>query len=298
MQRPHNTWYAEARVARDPAQPPNAPASLGQTAKRPTGLPILAMEFEYVPLLRTQRELYDLPRGRERFRSYLRTMVDARTGDLELPLVAMNPMGKDHVPALLDRLLAARADGAGAVAMIAAAEHPAMDHVRGRYRVALVVADDAHGGWTNRYQSEFDHRFEGAALYKRGWITGILWTSEEPSAETAGREVATAIHRFAHWHRYGPPTTLKAMLAQEGAAMAAAGCREPALDADDLAYTREMMKQHLACSDRPTAVACLYGDEAARELGYRPLGFSPRAGLALALDTARRRARPTGPSPG
>ena len=176
----------------------------------------MRVELEFVPLLRIQRELYDQPRGRERFRSYLRTMVDARTGDLELPLVAMNPMGRDHVPALLDRLLAVGADGAGAVAMLAAAERPATRRVSGRYRVALVVADDAHGGWTNRYQSEFDHRFGGEALYKRGWITGLLWTSEEPSAEAAGREVATAIHRLAHIRRRGPATTLEAMLAQEG----------------------------------------------------------------------------------
>ena len=243
-----------------------------------------------MPLLRIQRALYDQPRGRERFQSYLRTMVDARTGDLALPLVAMNPMGRDHVPALLDRLLAVEADAAGAAAAAVAAGQPAPRAVPGRFRAALVVADDAHGGWTNRYQSEFDHRFEGAALYKRAWITGILWTSEEPSAAAARREVATAVHRFAHVRRYGPATTLKAMLAQEGAAMAAAGCREPALDDDDLAYTRETMQPYLARGDRPTAVACLYGDEAARELGYRPLGFSRRAGLALALATARRRA--------
>ena len=248
------------------------------------------MELEFVPLLRIQPELYDQPRGLERFRSYLRTMVDARTGDLELPLVAINPMGRDHVPALLDRLLAAGADGAGAVATQAAAERPATRSVSGRYRVALVLADDAHGCWTNRYQSEFDHRFGGEALYKRGWITGILWTSEEPTAEAAGREVATAVHRLAHIRRRGPAATLEAMLVQEGEAMAAAGCREPSLGADDLAYTREVMTPYLGAGDRPTAVACLYGDEAARELGYRPLGFSPRAGLALALDTARRRA--------
>ena len=126
-------------------------------------------------------------------------------------------------------------------------------------------------------------------LIKRGWITGILWTSEEPSAEAAGREVATAVHRVAHIRRHGPARTLREMLAQEGAAMAAAGCCEPALDPDDLAYTREMMEPHLGSGDRPTAVACLYGDPAAHELGYRPLGFSPRPGLALALETARRR---------
>jgi hypothetical protein len=29
-------------------------------------------------------------------------------------------------------------------------------------------------------------------------------------------------------------------------------------------------------------IAALFGDAAARELGYQPLGLSPRAGLALA----------------
>ena len=44
------------------------------------------MDLEFVPLLRVQRQLYDQPRGMERFRSYLHTMVDARPGDLALPL--------------------------------------------------------------------------------------------------------------------------------------------------------------------------------------------------------------------
>jgi len=34
----------------------------------------------FVPLLRVQRDLYALPRGMERFRQYIRTMVDADTG--------------------------------------------------------------------------------------------------------------------------------------------------------------------------------------------------------------------------
>ena len=47
-------------------------------------------------------------------------------------------------------------------------------------KVGLVVADDARGGWTDRYCSEFSHRFEGKALDKRGGIVGILWASETP----------------------------------------------------------------------------------------------------------------------
>ena len=65
--------------------------------------------------------------------------------------------------------------------------------------------------------------------------------------------------------------------------MAQAGCTEPALDADDLAYTREVIAPYLDTKDYSTIIACLFGDEAARSLGYSPMGLSQRAGFALAL---------------
>ena len=245
------------------------------------------MELEYVPMLRIQRELYDLPRSMERFRAYLRTMVDAQTGDMALPLMAMNPMGKDHVPAVLDRYLEFQADGVGE-----AAAAVARDQVRdepGRFKVGLVIADDAHGGWTNRYAYEYSHRFEEFAFYKRGWIVGMLWTSETPDQTTVREETASAIHRAAYIQRHGPARSLSAMLAQEGTAMARAGCVVPALEADDLTYTRDVLRPLLDATDRATTMACLFGDDAAHALGYRAHGLSPRAGLALALHEARSR---------
>jgi uncharacterized protein YjaZ len=77
------------------------------------------------------------------------------------------------------------------------------------------------------------------------------------------------------------------MLAQEGFAAAMAGCRAPALDPDDLAYTRDVVAPLLDASDRATAIASLFGDKAARDLGYPPQGLSERAGFALALHEAR-----------
>ena len=244
-----------------------------------------AMDLSFVPLLRTQRELYRLPRGMDRFRAYLNTMVDGETGDLALPLVAMNPMGKDHVPDLLDRLIALDADAAGAatVATLAAelADRP------GRFRVGLVVADDAHGGWTNRYCTEFSHRFEGRALYKRGWVVGLVWTSEPPDRRTVVEEVGTVVHRVEYVDEHGPAVMLGQMLAQEGRAMALAGCVTPVLEADDVAYTREVVEPLREATDRATIMACLFGDKAATSLGYRPQGLTERAGLALALHDAR-----------
>lgn len=241
----------------------------------------MEVDLDLIPLLDIQRELYDMPRGAQRFQAYLRTLVDEETGDLALPLVNMNPMGKDHLPAHLDAL---RAFGAEDIArQVIEDVVPAVDDVDGHYTVGLVVADDAHGGWTNRYCSEYSHRFEGRALTKRGWIVAQLWTGDAPSPDVVRAETATAIHRLAHIRRRGPAATLGDMLEQEGTAMAAAGCPGPRLDLEDLTYTREVLAPFLGATDRATVIACLFGDDAAHALGYRAHGLSPRAGLALAL---------------
>ena len=240
------------------------------------------MTLTFVPLLRIQRELYAMPRGMERFREYIRTMTDADTGDLALPLVAMNPMGKDHVPALIDDYLAL-----GAEQIAEDAVRQAGAKAVAEYKVALVVSDDLKGGWTNRWASEFSHRIAYAAITSRGWLVGILWTSEPASAQNVRDSVLTSIYRADYLQTHAAPNTLGEMLDQEGYAMARAGCTTPQLDDDDLAYTRSVIKPHLGATDRATVIACLFGDTAAKALGYPPQGLSERAGLALALSNAR-----------
>ena len=257
------------------------------------------MKLSFLPLLQVQRDLYALPRGFERFREYIKTMTDPETGDLALPLVAMNPMGKDHVPALIDQYIALGAEQIAAEATAkAVAVQPANSIWTAtasavandlEYKVALVVSDDLKGGWTNRWASEFGHRIEGAAITKRGFITAILWTSEPASAERVRDEVLTSIYRVAYLQSHPAPKTLREMLEQEGYAMASAGCTSPALDDDDLEYTRTVMAPHLDAHDRATVIPCLFGDAAATALGYPPQGLSDRAGFALALSDARTR---------
>lgn len=237
------------------------------------------MTLEYVPLLKVQRDLYDLPRGFERFREYLQTMTGG-SDELKLPLVAMNPMGKDHLPPFLDHLLAIDADGVGARALADAAA--ALVDEPGDYRACLVVSDDLKGGWTNRYASEFSYRFEQRAMYRRAWLPAILWTSESYDATLVREEVQQCVYRVVHVQRHGPPSTLGEMLAQEGYAIRGAGSTVPRLENDDLSYTREVLREYMGATDRATLIAALFGDAAARELGYEPLGLSPRAGLALA----------------
>src|SRR5207302_3949347 len=131
-------------------------------------------------------------------------------------------------------------------------------HRADRLRVALVLADDVAGGWTNRWTTDFAHRFESAALYKRDFAVGLLWASEPPSAEHARATVRQSIGRAVYERDHGPARTLREKLEQERFASVPLDPPPPA--------------EYLDATDAPTLFACLYGDEAAKSLGYSPLG--------------------------
>ena len=252
------------------------------------------MNLNYVPLLQIQRELQGLPRNYERFRQYLRT-ISPDGATLELPpLGIMTPMGKDHVTALLDALLALDADGVAARALAEASAQVANDS--GDFKVALVVADDLMGGWTNRYDYEFTLRFgRGPAVRRRArprwlkdlWLTGVLWGSEAATVRGVREAVLTVVYRAAYVQRNGSARTLRDMLTQEGRVLRASACTGPVLDEEDIAYTREVLAPFLDAQDMRTCIECLFGDAAGRTLGFTPRGLSPWAGLALALHDAR-----------
>ena len=247
--------------------------------------------------------------SRKRFKHYLRTIFDYDRKICKLPpLLAMNPMGKDHVTALLDAYLAMDADAIGArVAAEAAAQ---LADVPGDFKIGLVTCDDLMGVGSNRYDLEFAFRIGGAHLSSLGsprerprwlkdwWLQGVLWSSEPPSERAVREAILTAVYRVAYMHQHGLARTLREMLTQEGQVMALAGCSGPTLDAEDIAYTREVLIPYLDADDKRTCIECLFGDAAARTLGFTPRGLSPWAGLALALHDAGRKGplRPTGPA--
>src|SRR5262245_5338729 len=157
------------------------------------------MKLEYVPLLPIQRELHNIPRSPARFDEYLRTILNDDRTDVELvPLLLMNPMGKDHVTALLDALLALHADGIAARTFAEASARLAAGP--GAFKAAVVVADDLMGGWTNRWAYEYDLRRPGPG-HKRFWVTGILWSSEPAPERVVRREARTTRSRTAEVQR-------------------------------------------------------------------------------------------------
>jgi hypothetical protein len=244
------------------------------------------MILDYVPTLGIQRGLYRIPRGYERFKAYLRTMCDPSGDDLRLPLTPMNPMGKDHCGALLDEYAALGADPLAAATLAEAARE--VHDVEGVYRVTLVLADDAQGGWTNRYASEFSLRFyDRPTRTCQGWLVALLWTGDPASAAAVREAILTVVYRAAYVSEHGHARTLRERMMQEGFVMARAGCTTPVLDEDDLEYTREVIAPFLDAEDMRTTIECLFGDAAGKTLGFSPKGLSPWAGLALALHDAR-----------
>ena len=243
-----------------------------------------------------------MPFGLERFREYLRKIWNCYEADFELlPLIMANPMGKGHVTVLLDQLLELGAEGIAAAAVRKASAK--LEDIPGEFKAAIVVADDLMGGWTNRYDYEFALRFgkgrdsdrtrlvnatklERPSWTKYLWATGVLWSSELPSAAAVREAILTAVYRVAIVHRVGLPLTLRDMLFQEGQVLAMAGCTTPALEEDDISYTREVLEPYLDSCDMRTCIECLFGDAAGRTLGFTPRGLSPQAGLALALHDA------------
>ena len=230
------------------------------------------MNLEYVPLLPVMRELQSLPRNMERFRTYLRTIFPADDqADQLLPLLAMNPMGKEHITALLDALLAIDADGIAARATAEAAA--ALAGTAGDFKVGIVISDDLKGGWTNRYANEFTYRFGPDNLRSRispptrprwlkdYWLMGVLWSSEPPTEQSVRQAILMTACRVAYLDQHGPARTLREMLAQEGHVMARAGCTAPVLETEDLAYTREVLAPQLDSEDKRTCMELMFGDE-------------------------------------
>ena len=246
------------------------------------------------PILQTQRDLFAIPSGPARFHRYLAVMTGG-TDDVVLPLQSLNPAGKAHVAEALDALIAIGAEeiAAQAVAETIAATataveaEPHLKSLEANLRVALVVADDVAGGWTNRELIEARRMCTvPKAMIRRGWMVVVYWASEPVTRQKVREEVLTTLYRDAYLMRRGEPKTLRDVMALEGAALAFAGASEPWLSAEDLEYTRDVIQVYLDApvfEEFPTVFACMYGDEAARRVGYPALGFSRRAGCAVAL---------------
>lgn len=246
------------------------------------------MQIDYIPTLRVLQELYEKPRDFNRFTWYLEQMLgETIDGDLDvvLPITNANPMGREHCLQAVNALLEIDAETVARAAFAeAAALFPDLPHT---VRAAVTLLDDVAGGWTNRYLTEATMRMCSdervrRANQKRHFVLVPCWASQEYTVPTLRAEARAALYRYAHLQRHGHPHTLQQIMEMDGAARMFAG-EVPQLDADELAYTAAVIAPLLPSHDFALQFAALFGDGAARSVGYTPQGLSAYAGFELAL---------------
>jgi hypothetical protein len=147
-------------------------------------------------------------------------------------------------------------------------------------RISLTYCDDLLGGWTNRALIELEGLLHPAAGAERwNWLSVPIWSSEAVELEPLRLRVRSALLRMGYAGLQGPPVTLRQILRQEAEVAALAGHIEIEMDPDEMAYTWHVLQPLLDQVDQASLVGALFGDQAARALGYQPLGLSERAGI-------------------
>lgn len=243
------------------------------------------MKFELVPILEKLRDLYLIPRGPDRFQAYidLATGGASATKDIPYPpLITVNPMAKEHALEFVESWISLGAEDVASTVLEEANLRLESVKYSGTVKVGLSVLDDLMGGWTNRTFNDAARFKVGESLEKTGWVCVPVWTSEIPKLEELRSVVLESACRAAFVVQHGDPKTLREMMAQEGT-VATFVNRTLEFDAEELEYSRAVIVPHLDSTHQPTVIACLYGDEAAKELGYPPLGLSKNAGFQVAL---------------
>jgi hypothetical protein len=222
-----------------------------------------------------------MPRDPERFKRYLWELTHG-SEELVLPLVDFNPMGREHVAEALDRLLAIDADAVTQRALEHAATELPGDH---QYRATIVLSDDIGGMWTHRHTTELKRRWNEATTDEGLWLLLLAWTSDEPAVTALEAEARATAYRALYRSAHGRPACLRDLLLQEGFTLLFAGA-EPAMRAKPYAVDR-----YLEASDTATVFGVLFGDRAAVELGYAPVGLPANSGFAVGVALARETGR-------
>lgn len=229
------------------------------------------MAVRVVPTLEAMAEVYRRSpvggRDSPRFHTYTDLGRDG------FPVAGWNPMTSKDVLGTIERLLAVDAEAIVAETAIAVvAQLGAEEDVH----VAIVVA--APGMWTDRVATEVEHRLAG-----RGRNEILFWQGEDVGVE-AVRATATAdVVRTVWAARYGIPATVKDAVAQEGLALALAGMGGHFDDAAAAIF--DVLAEDTTLS---AMVGFLYGDEAAKAMGFTPVGLGARVGERHAVALVER----------
>ncbi len=173
------------------------------------------MRFELLPIIDTMLNLYAQPRTPARFQTYLKLLQGETKGDLVLPIGNFNPMAKAHLTEKLLELKNLRAEELLESTIAEINENLPKTKNGLVYKLALNVADDAQGGWTNKFTTDYDSKFKFNALFARQFCVPILFSSETISENLVISRTKEYCFRTVYWSQNSKPKTLKDYVEQE-----------------------------------------------------------------------------------
>ena len=227
------------------------------------------MNFELLPILNLMLDFYEKPRDLARFQAYLSLLQGDTKGDLALPISGFNPMAKAHV---LDKLRELKALNAEKIMSETLADAFPKQKNAPVFKVALTLADDAQGGWTNRLTTDFDSKFKLNALINRQFCTPVFWTSDDYTTTVIQERTMEYVFRTVYWHnKKMKPQTLKDHLEQEQFVAKNTAYKSPKPDCD-VPSLRQFYTTYADSDDYALIFNFFYGDAASESLGFKNFG--------------------------
>ena len=148
----------------------------------------------------------------------------------------------------------------------------------GNFKVGIIVADDMVPSAVTREQIELQRLMDSDPDVKRGCLSLLWWTSNEVTPENVRASFAEQLFKFAKTFDGKLVRTLSELVNLEAQTL-----RFSKITTDK---KRQMwfsdFAKYMLTADRATMISCFYGDEAARKVGHRPLGFPKNAGRIYA----------------
>jgi len=223
--------------------------------------------FVLKPILDTMIAFYELPRTPERFNRYLELLRGNTKDDLVLPVGGFNPMAKEHIMEKLQELKTLQIEKIMTEITIQLNSHY---HPKAAIEVVFNLADDLHGGWTNRFSTDYSSKFKLNALVQRNFCTPFFWTSEIPSERLIRERTREYLLRTLFWKTHSKPQTLNDFFNQEQFVMLHASKK---LNHPDMDQVDSFLKTYGESDEETVIFNFFYGDEASESLGYPCYGI-------------------------
>jgi hypothetical protein len=234
--------------------------------------------FTLLPVLDIMLDFYKKPPSPARFQDYLNLMTPNRK-DVVLPISAYNPMAKEHVLTQLEALKALNTEGVMEAVISKVNEKTGVNEPK--FQVALVLADNLKGGWTNRILTDYNSKFaDNFNQVKRPFCTPFFWSSENFTIEKIEKRVEEYLWRTVFQVEKGFNKTLLHHLEQETFVKEMMGVEELIYEEGEL--VQELFERNKRATSEPFILAFLYGDEAVEHLGHRSIGAFADMGFLMA----------------